>query len=312
MVGGMTDIHSYITFIKPTGGKTHLLILPETLSVLSLLSFFLNILEGSRRGPTKISHSLLYSLVSVFLALWLPLCLASYCGPSQTHSKTQAHAHVSTVAAPPRQVNRCVTAPTSTSQRRTRSTCSPHSPFLPFLFIGGGLTHSALSVEPFNHEAYLTGDNSFLQGLERTKKTLFIKMAFSGGQNTMLDNSGGKKKQRVHIWLINAASVINASNSRTHVFHDYSVCLPDFRFIIIPVKGFDFKHKFMHKQDMVHNERSLTHKFNHIRAGNNYKNNNKKTLLRRKTIFFKKNKHLEKNKTNFEGLLAVTKLLLLS
>lgn len=95
-------------------GKTHLLILPETLSV---LSFFLNILGGfggSRRGPTKIFHSLLYSLVSVFLTLWLALRLSSYCGPSQTHSKTQAHTHVSTVAAPPRQVNRCVTAPTST------------------------------------------------------------------------------------------------------------------------------------------------------------------------------------------------------
>lgn len=151
-------LHSY----SPVGEKTHLLVLLEDLGA---LSFFLNILEfvgGSSRDPTKISHTL-------SLLLLLRLCLPHPVAPTLSllslwflsntlkHTHTHTHTHVSTAGAPPRQVNRCVTAQTSSLQRKTGSTCSPHSTLLPpsalpWLFIRA-LTHSQIShgeQGPFN------------------------------------------------------------------------------------------------------------------------------------------------------------------
>lgn len=58
--GGMTDIHSYITFIKSTG-RNSLADLARDLERAVLAVLFLKHLGGiggSRRGPTKIVHSL--------------------------------------------------------------------------------------------------------------------------------------------------------------------------------------------------------------------------------------------------------------
>lgn len=94
-----TVIHFHT--LQSSQGKTHLLILPETLSVLSLVSFFLNIL-GVAVGPADIpqkSLTLSYSfLVSVFLTLWLPLWLSSPFGSSQTHWHTHIHTYTLTSA----------------------------------------------------------------------------------------------------------------------------------------------------------------------------------------------------------------------
>lgn len=90
--GDMTEIQSYITFIKSTG-RNSLADLARDLERALLVVLFLKHLGGnggSSRDPTKrknLSLSLLYSFfVSVFLTLWLPLCLSSHFGPSQTHS----------------------------------------------------------------------------------------------------------------------------------------------------------------------------------------------------------------------------------
>lgn len=135
---------------------THLLILPETLSVLSLLSFFLNILEamggGPSRGPTKkenlsVSLLLLLCLPHPAAATLLSLCFLS-------HTLKHTHSHVSTVLSAGssslhtgEQVCR---RPDIHRAEEDRTDLFPrHSPFLPplvlpFLFTGA-LTHSQTS-----------------------------------------------------------------------------------------------------------------------------------------------------------------------
>lgn len=95
--GDVTEIQSYITFVKSTG-RNSLADLARDLERALLVVLFLKHLGGnggSSRDPThtkKIFHSLLYSFfVSVFLTLWLPLCLSSHFGPSQTHLHQHTH-----------------------------------------------------------------------------------------------------------------------------------------------------------------------------------------------------------------------------
>lgn len=136
-----------------------MLILPETLSVLSLLSFFLNILEGTV-GQAEIPHTQKKSFTLSCTPSSSPS--SSPCGSHSVslltlvplrHTYTNTHTHVRTVAAPPRQVNRCVTAQTSTEEDRT-DLFPGTLLFLPFLFIGGPDTLSTLSAGPFNdHDA---------------------------------------------------------------------------------------------------------------------------------------------------------------
>lgn len=134
---------------------THLLILPEILSVFE--SFFLNILEvmvGPAEIPQKsLTRLLSYSFfVSVFLTVWLPLCLSSAFGSSQTHSRSHTLTSAQWQPLPDRLTG--VSPPRHPpKQGRTGPTCFLHSPSLPFLFIGA-LTHSQISPRvqgPFNH-----------------------------------------------------------------------------------------------------------------------------------------------------------------
>lgn len=146
--GHMTEIESLHS--RNPRGNTHLLILPETLSALSL--FFLNILPvGQAEIPQKslsLSRTPSWSLQSSpfgshsFLSLW-----------SLSDMLKNTHTNVSTAAAPPRQVNRCDTAPTSTQhrrggrrRRRTGLTSSLNSSLLPFLFV------KALKLSPLSRQ----------------------------------------------------------------------------------------------------------------------------------------------------------------
>lgn len=122
--------------------------------------------------------------LSLSLLLLPRLCLPLPVAPtlsllslwSLTHTHTFTHAHVSSMAAPPIQVNRCVPAQTSTQQRRTGPTCSLHSLF----------EHSSLWARPIMRHSCFCVDAAFLPGSERTRLQWWTKSKYKDKQIVIL------------------------------------------------------------------------------------------------------------------------------
>lgn len=194
--GDVTEIQSYITFVKSTG-RNSLADLARDLERALLVVLFLKHLGGnggSSRDPTHTKKNLSLSLV-LLLRLRLPhpvaptLSLFSLWSLSDTLTPTHTLTHTLTSEQWQPLPDRLTgVSPPRLPQRRTGPTCSRALSFSCPSFSSGALTHSQLSQQgplmTTMHNSWRCRDTEFLQGLERTKHILFIQTAFTGGQNT--------------------------------------------------------------------------------------------------------------------------------
>lgn len=189
----MTEIQSYITFVKSTG-RNSLADLARDLERALLVVLFLKHLGGNGGSSRDPTHTQKKSLTLSCTPSSSPS--SSPCGSHSVslltlvplrHTYTNTHTLTSEQWQPlPDRLTGV--SPPRLPQRRTGPTCSWALSFSCPSFSSGALTHSQLSQQgplmTMMHNSWRCRDTEFLQGLERTKHILFIQTAFTGGQNT--------------------------------------------------------------------------------------------------------------------------------